>query len=460
LENALPNVIIGVRRALARLRPARPNSPDDTPSRSRDAAHPVTPLDRLRSVRRSDPAAIAETTRQASRRLAGSIAGLSGRERALPVAVAGLVVAASILSVAPTTGAPTKVDQTTPRIAIGGGVLGPAEVLPEEGVADPGVADLTAGDGSREALGAPANALAADAGDEPESFPMSQFLADGTLLKPIAVDPSVPDASERLQTYEVKAGDTLTGIANKFGVSMMTIWWANGLTTKDLKQSQDLIIPPVDGLVVTVKAGDTLDALAAAHKVEVGEIIAYNGLIDADLVVGQVLIVPGARGAAIATPTPKPTPKPTARPRTSSSGSSGSSGGGSAPSYSGGRLAWPMPGHRIIQYYRSGHHGLDIAAKTGDKVYSAAAGTVVYAGWKNNGGGYVVWVNHGNGLYTTYNHLSRVLVSRGQGVARGQAVGRAGSTGWAYGPHLHFEVTRGYPWANGRDNRVNPLAYY
>ncbi len=414
----------------------------------------MTPLDRLRSVRRSDPAAIAETTRTASRRLAGSIAGLSGRERALPVAVAGLVVAASILSVAPTTGAPTKVDQTSPRIVIGGGVIGPAEAATGDGTAD-----LVAEAGSQEALGAPANALAADAADEPESFPMSQFLADGTLLKPIAVDPTVPDASERLQTYEVKAGDTLTGIANRFGVSMMTIWWANDLKTKDLKQSQDLIIPPVDGLVVTVKAGDTLDSLAAAHKVEVGEIIAYNGLIDADLVVDQVLILPGARGEAIATPTPKPTPKPTARPRTSSSGG-GSGGGGSAPSYSGGRLAWPMPGHRIIQYYRAGHHGLDIAAKTGDKVYSAAAGTVVYAGWKNNGGGYVVWVNHGNGLYTTYNHLSRVLVSRGQGVARGQAVGRAGSTGWAYGPHLHFEVTRGYPWANGRDNRVNPLAYY
>lgn len=451
---ALPNPIIGVRRALARMRNARPSSLDTPRHLSRDAAHPASPIDRLRAVRRTEPAAVAEATRQASRRLAGSMAGLSGRQRALPIAVAGLVVAASVLSVGPTTGSPSKVDQSTPRIAIGGGVLGPAEALPEGAATGPQGPDLVA-ESVTAASGAPANALAAEVGAEPTSFPMSRFLADGTLLKPIAVDPTVPDASERLQTYEVRAGDTLTGIANKYGVSMMTIWWANNLTSKDdLKRGQKLVIPPVDGLVVTVKAGDTLDTLAAAHKVEVGELIAYNGLMDADLVVGQVLILPGARGEGIATP--KPTPKPTTRPRSSSS----SGGGGSAPSYSGGRLAWPMPGHRIIQYYRSGHHGLDIAAKSGDKVYSAAAGTVVYAGWKNNGGGYVVWINHGNGLYTTYNHLSRVLVSRGQSVARSQAVGRAGSTGWAYGPHLHFEVTRGYPWANGRDNRINPLAYY
>jgi murein DD-endopeptidase MepM/ murein hydrolase activator NlpD len=239
---------------------------------------------------------------------------------------------------------------------------------------------------------------------------------------------------------------------------MMTIWWANNLKDKaDLKQGQKLIIPPVDGLVVTAKEGDTVESIAAAHKVDASKITAYNGLTDNELVIGQVLIVPGALGASIATPTPKPTPKPTTRPRTSSSG------GGSVNqprTYSGGRLAWPMPGHRIIQYYRGGHHGIDIAAAYGDRVYSAAAGTVVYAGWKNNGGGYVVWISHGSGLYTTYNHLSRVLVARGQSVGRGQVVGKAGATGWAYGPHLHFEVTRGYPWANGRDNRVNPLLYY
>jgi murein DD-endopeptidase MepM/ murein hydrolase activator NlpD len=444
----LPSEPFGVRRALSRLRPARQET-SDTSRKHRDAAHPLTWVDRVRAVRITDPAALAAT---AGRLRAGSTSRLnrlSGRERAVPVAIAGLVLVASVLSVAPVTGTPSSAPSSTPRIALGGGVLGPA--IDDVG----GAPDLVA-EPSPDAQ--PMEHLGAELGPDASTAPMSRILADGTLLKPIVVDTTVPDASDRLQTYRVQAGDTLTGIAGKFGVSMMTIWWANNLKDKaDLKQGQKLIIPPVDGLVVTAKEGDTVESIAAAHKVDASKITAYNGLTDNELVIGQVLIVPGALGASIATPTPKPTPKPTTRPRTSSSG------GGSVNqprTYSGGRLAWPMPGHRIIQYYRGGHHGIDIAAAYGDRVYSAAAGTVVYAGWKNNGGGYVVWISHGSGLYTTYNHLSRVLVARGQSVGRGQVVGKAGATGWAYGPHLHFEVTRGYPWANGRDNRVNPLLYY
>ena len=79
---------------------------------------------------------------------------------------------------------------------------------------------------------------------------------DGTLYKPVAVDTSIQTSAGMLRHYEVKEGDTLTGIASRFGVSMMTVWWANKLTTKDsLKVGQDLIIPPVNGLVVTVEGG-------------------------------------------------------------------------------------------------------------------------------------------------------------------------------------------------------------
>ncbi len=84
---------------------------------------------------------------------------------------------------------------------------------------------------------------------------------DGTLYKPVAVDTSIQTSADMLRHYKVKEGDTLTGIASRFGVSMMTVWWANKLTSKDeLKSGRELIIPPVSGLVVTVKAGDTLDS--------------------------------------------------------------------------------------------------------------------------------------------------------------------------------------------------------
>ncbi len=110
----------------------------------------------------------------------------------------------------------------------------------------------------------------------------------------------------------MRSGDTLTGIAARTGVSMMTIWWANKLKSKDdLKIGQVLVIPPVDGLVVTVKAGDTLASIAAAQKVDAADIVATNGLTDDTLVIGQVLILPGARGKAI--PTPKPTKRPVVR---------------------------------------------------------------------------------------------------------------------------------------------------
>ena len=116
-----------------------------------------------------------------------------------------------------------------------------------------------------------------------------------------------------------------------------------------------------------------------------------------------------------------------------------------------------MAGGYISQYYHYGHYGLDIAADRGTRVMAAAGGTVIFAGWKNNGGGYQVWLAHGSGLYTTYNHMMSVAVGRGQHVGRGQQVGRVGMTGNATGPHLHFEVCRGMIWDGGV--RVNPLNY-
>jgi murein DD-endopeptidase MepM/ murein hydrolase activator NlpD len=120
---------------------------------------------------------------------------------------------------------------------------------------------------------------------------------------------------------------------------------------------------------------------------------------------------------------------------------------------------WPVVGgnYYISQYYHYGHYGLDIAADYGSKVRAAGAGTVIFAGWKSNGGGYQVWIAHGSNLYTTYNHMSGVSVARGQELGQGQQVGRVGQSGNATGPHLHFEVWRGAVWDGG--TRLNPLGY-
>jgi len=171
-------------------------------------------------------------------------------------------------------------------------------------------------------------------------------------------------------------------------------------------------------------------------------------------------MLPGALGSEIRVSMPKRTTTPKSlvtRPTVHRS-----NGGGGRPvpppsHYSGGRMLWPTTSHHISQYFHYGHYAIDIDGSTGDPIWAAASGTVIFAGWKNNGGGYQVWIAHGSNVYTTYNHMSSVSVGRGQTVGRGQRVGRMGATGFATGSHLHFEVWRGPVWNGG--TRVNPLGY-
>jgi murein DD-endopeptidase MepM/ murein hydrolase activator NlpD len=97
------------------------------------------------------------------------------------------------------------------------------------------------------------------------------------------------------------------------------------------------------------------------------------------------------------------------------------------------------------------HTGQDIATLWGTPVSAAATGKVIFAGWQN-GYGQIVIVDHGGGLTTRYGHLSHVDVVDGQKIARGETLGRVGSTGRSTGPHLHYEVRI-------NDEPVNPKQY-
>jgi murein DD-endopeptidase MepM/ murein hydrolase activator NlpD len=97
------------------------------------------------------------------------------------------------------------------------------------------------------------------------------------------------------------------------------------------------------------------------------------------------------------------------------------------------------------------HSGQDIDAAHGDPVVSGASGRIAFVGWQN-GYGQLIVIDHGGGLTTRYGHLSHTDVVVAQSVARGQFIGRVGSTGRSTGPHLHYEVRI-------NDEPVNPLQY-
>jgi len=117
-------------------------------------------------------------------------------------------------------------------------------------------------------------------------------------------------------------------------------------------------------------------------------------------------------------------------------------------------LMRPYQGRTSSYYgYRGGefHTGIDYSGPVGEPYVAAAAGTVISAGWNGNYG-YCILIDHGNGVQTRYAHSSKLLVSAGQTVSKGQTIGLVGATGRATGPHLHFEII-----ING--DTVNPANY-
>jgi murein DD-endopeptidase MepM/ murein hydrolase activator NlpD len=99
-----------------------------------------------------------------------------------------------------------------------------------------------------------------------------------------------------------------------------------------------------------------------------------------------------------------------------------------------------MRTHPVTGVYKL-HTGADFAAPTGTPVGAAHAGVVRSAGYQGGNGSTVV-IDHGNGISTLYGHASKVLVKPGQRVEAGDTIMKAGSTGYATGPHLHLEVRR------------------
>ncbi len=277
--------------------------------------------------------------------------------------------------------------------------------------------------------------------------------------------------SGAISVYVVKAGDTLSGIAARYGVTEGTILGANNLNAKSTIQPGDqLVILPISGLPYTVRKDDTLASIAKRFGGDPTDIGNYNGVDDTTLVVGMQITIPDAEaGAAIASAdtncaksakTHKSTKTKTHVASTRVLEGTSASGdvipmanNPAEPAHDVGPVGTPAE----IAYYISplahyvqtqGIHGfnaVDLAAPTGTPILAAADGEVIVAregGWNGGYGSYVV-ITHANGSQTLYGHMSQVSAYDGERVVQGQVIGYVGETGEATGPHVHFEIRDG-----------------
>lgn len=281
--------------------------------------------------------------------------------------------------------------------------------------------------------------------------------ADATSLVVINSDEDsleipVPTRSENVD-YFVQAGDTLSGIAEKFDLTVNTILWANNLTwNSTIKPGAKLVILPSSGVDYEIKKGDNLNSVAKKYQADLDKILAYNELSSAsDIRAGDLIFIPeGIKPTQVVSSYKAPTVanKPKNNPADVFSNEVVPPASDLSANT---KLLWPVLSHRITQYFSWRHTGLDVGDKVGNPIYASEDGKIERSGW-STGYGYNVIINHGNGLETLYGHASKLLVKAGETVSRGQVIALIGSTGWSTGPHLHMEVR-----VNGV--RKNPISY-
>ncbi|MEW6273830.1 MAG: peptidoglycan DD-metalloendopeptidase family protein [Bacillota bacterium] len=260
------------------------------------------------------------------------------------------------------------------------------------------------------------------------------------------------------QTYTVKDGDTLWGIANAFRLDLEKLLAMNpGLSPDRLQVGQTINLSAYSPLINVIVTGKITVKEEIPFPVEERE--------DNSLYKGQHRLVqqgsPGEKEVTYAVTykngleeSRQALSEEVLRKPTAQIVAKGSRLLLAARSGGSGRLGWPAAGPVVSPFGWRGrefHAGIDIGADTGAPVWAAESGRVIRAGWYG-GYGKCVDINHGGGVVTRYAHLSAISVGIGEQVSRGQLIGRVGSTGYATGPHLHFEVI-----ADGRP--LNPVQF-
>jgi murein DD-endopeptidase MepM/ murein hydrolase activator NlpD len=226
-----------------------------------------------------------------------------------------------------------------------------------------------------------------------------------------------------IANYRVHEGDTLSGIAERFGLDLDTVAslnreWGSGVHL--IRIGEAIRVPNQDGIFVAV--GDDLEATCARYDLPPELILNVNGVSREQLARGTSLFFPGVQHTGIERSVVTGTAflRPVAGYLTSPFG----------------YRADPFTGE--LQF----HRGIDLAAPLGTPVRAALDGRVVVVGRDPSIGNYVLISHQVVGFSSLYGHLSQIYVKYGAIVTRGQKIGTVGITGRSTGPHLHFEIRR------------------
>ena len=293
--------------------------------------------------------------------------------------------------------------------------------------------------------------------DVPSTFSGISDLSGEGILREANLHTNMPErARQDITTYTVQPGDTVSGIADRFGLQSKTVFAANYDVLQDdphmLRPDQSLRILPIDGVYWEWLGGIPFSQWAGYFEVKPEDILNYpaNKLDPAavadpnnpNIKVGTFLIIPGG-AYQYHTPGQVPLGITRANPASAQVG-----GAGSCPPVSGGAVGYgtfvyPTSRHQLSGFdysVKNNHLGIDLSAELGDPIYAADGGVVVYAGANSYGYGNMIMIDHGTGFQTLYAHLSAIFTSCGFNVTQGETIGSAGSTGRSSGAHLHFEV--------------------
>ncbi|SJZ31231.1 LysM peptidoglycan-binding domain-containing M23 family metallopeptidase [Selenihalanaerobacter shriftii] len=235
-----------------------------------------------------------------------------------------------------------------------------------------------------------------------------------------------PKLINQIQEHTVKKGENLSIIANQYGINIDTLLGANDITNmNNIKPGMKLKVLPINSLLYKVNPGESLWEIARKFDIQLDKIIEANKIRNPNRVqLNKLLILPEAK------------PQFGYQDRLKQKFISPVTA----------RISSPF-GRRWGRM----HEGLDYGVSRGTTIRAARSGKVVYSGWAR-GYGKVVIIEHREGVRTLYAHNSKLLVSSGERVYRGQTISKSGNTGRSTGPHLHFEIQ-----INGRP--VNPLNY-